>query len=286
MAWDRSRPCCRYAKCPNTREVEGAGLRTEADEAAGGFCVDCYANLYTTDKRRSRLRHVHGLPSRLHEWSLKFLCCVEPECPNTSGMDSTVPHEAHGFCYDCYVKFAQAPRTCDDCGRAAPAAAKRSGRTLCHACYNHHYVRPKDVCVHCGKRRPVYQRSHRGPECAKCYVRPRGVCAVCKKVTNLASSLPTGERRCTNCIPRQPRPCCRCGRVRPVAKVAADGDVCGACYQREEQPMHRCTSCHRVRRISGRGMCNACYLVMKYRERRENNRGAAVTGDQAGRRPS
>lgn len=113
MAWNKTNPCCRYAACPYTEEVEGVGLQTSLPEADKGFCENCWELLYgSTPSRWS------DPPGHVHDggWSAKFVCCVEPDCPNTKGRVTDLPHASMGFCEACYRRYALRRRTCSECG--------------------------------------------------------------------------------------------------------------------------------------------------------------------------
>jgi hypothetical protein len=96
------------------------------------------------------------------------------------------------------------------------------------------------------------------------------VCAVCRTIPGLPCrecGRPTpardrdGAPRCFDCYRRPTKACGRCGRVRPVVRLARDGepDLCGICWT---GPTVACESCGEVRPCRGerrrRMLCSKC----------------------------
>ena len=114
------------------------------------------------------------------------------------------------------------------CGRAHPKLAVTGGAGLCPRCRARHNA---TACGRCGEVKVVYGRG------------------------------PTGEALCSVCAPRPERRCSRCGRVRPIARRAHDGqgELCGGCFH---GPVATCSVCGRHRPCNfvavGRPICMSC----------------------------
>ena len=98
--------------------------------------------------------------------------------------------------------------------------------------------------------------------CPRCRARHNATaCGRCGVVKVVYGRGLTGEALCSVCAPRPERRCSRCGRVRPIARRAHDGqgELCGGCFH---GPVATCSVCGRHRPCNfvavGRPICMSC----------------------------
>lgn len=139
-------------------------------------------------------------------------------------------------------------RDCADCG----APVGRRGRELCCLCWRRLTEQAaKQCCPRCGKPRVLR------PDTGRCVLCSR-VCTSCgHPVRARTTSLCRGCRRGIAAREAQ-RSCPRCGR--PGLLREATG-WCGRCSRPRpgNTPPQPCRSCGRVLRLTGLGLCSACW---------------------------
>lgn len=97
------------------------------------------------------------------------------------------------ICGTCYV---QPEVGCDGCGRRAPAASRKGGRTLCVRCYQ----RPRRRCGRCGRVRRTSKFTADGtPLCPACNWAPVTTCSRCG-IEAMCRHVAGGPPVCLRCI--------------------------------------------------------------------------------------
>ena len=106
---------------------------------------------------------------------------------------------------------------------------------------------PEPVCARCGRAHPKLAVTGDAGLCPRCRARHNATaCGRCGVVKVVYGRGLTGEALCSVCAPRPERRCSRCGRVRPIARRAHDGqgELCGGCFH---GPVATCSVCGRHR---------------------------------------
>lgn len=117
-------------------------------------------------------------------------------------------------------------------------------------------------CARCGRAGQELIVSIEGGLCGRCRQRQlASACAVCGVVKPVAGRDSMKRPLCARCAPRPMRRCSRCGRIRPVARRAHDGEgeICDSCYK---GPLAWCSRCGKRRpcnfATSTEPVCVAC----------------------------
>ncbi len=189
---------------------------------------------------------------------------VRPSCAGCGKVGDLARSSPAGrLCQMCAIRANLA--TCARCGREdTRIAARRDEGGICFSCYR----RDPDVVEQCGRcgrvRMPVTRLDDGTPLCLRCWTPPLRRCDLCDRDAPASINRPD-EVVCQDCyrLRRQPRrPCGHCGRVRPVALRAADGnpDLCAACNL---GPDMICSVCGRTRPSRRHGpdrvwYCHSC----------------------------
>lgn len=267
-------------------DIPKAGVRL-LDELArrGGRvvrarCADCGSQRVLHGTTPGGGRTCHECHSRRHG---------EPcaRCGKVKPVNARLP-DGRPLCLWCRANDAEAQRPCGRCGREGRRVAIEDGVGVNTCCY----VRPLLRCTVCGVRKGVRPWKTRRPVCAECAQLPREPCvhcgldaaarsataadAVCARCRTRTPSPCTGcgvltiahdrsgKRRCPDCYARPVGTCGRCGRVRPIVRLATGGDpdLCGVCWR---GPVMRCERCGRLAACrgarTGRMLCEACRPV-------------------------
>jgi len=121
---------------------------------------------------------------------------------------------------------------------------------------------PEPTCARCGRAHRELTASELGGLCPPCRRHHTAVaCARCGVVKPVAGRGPAGEALCAVCAPRPKRTCSGCGRERPIARRAHDGqgELCDGCFH---GPLATCSRCGRERPCNfvaaGRPICMTC----------------------------
>jgi hypothetical protein len=185
-----------------------------------------------------------------------------PRCP---GCDRVVRlhRRINGrwHCRNCVAKSRAQP--CARCGVLREAAARdEQGRPLCPNCL---ITDPcnQEICVDCGRRRPVSARTPTGPLCGSCRPWKTLTCAICGRIAPCVVSKTTGEPWCKACKQRWIR-CARCDEVAPLRGGSLDHPLCSACTC-PDADWHSCPACGQPGRIH-EGRCARCTVQQRLHE--------------------
>lgn len=191
---------------------------------------------------------------------------TRPSCPGCARVVPLVkPRGGVRLCRTCVARSRAEP--CAGCGRVAePAARDGDGRPLCVNCYVRDPVN-HEVCISCGRRRPVGARTVDGPRCASCPPLPIAVCSLCGQRRACGTSRLTAAPVCPPCQHRSAA-CGRCGQLLPIASGTVEDPVCAGCTV---QRLPDCRTC------AGRarpGRCSRCRLALRLRALTSGTDGA------------
>ncbi len=182
---------------------------------------------------------------------------VPPPCPHcTRVVRLSKLRDGLRICRGCEARLRAVP--CGRCGkRRDPVTRDGQGRPVCANCFmkdpaNH------EVCVGCGRRRPVSVRTDVGPRCETCRPRTHGTCAICGRASEIGISKITGEAWCRACQ-RRWAPCSGCGELLPVRGGTSNHPLCGSCTRPEPSFWKSCSRCGEAVVLDG-GACARCLL--------------------------
>lgn len=150
-------------------------------------------------------------------------------------------------------------RTCTVCGLDAPTKTFRDGQAVCISCYR----TPERLCGRCQRVAPISLRAtEENPDlCDSCHQGVLGACTVCGRIRP-CQGVRVGRLICKSCLPLPPRPCCRCGRNRPVNAEWPIGPVCSTCYEHIRNHPESCARCGDIQPLialsDGEGICGPC----------------------------
>src|SRR6202022_2756363 len=88
-----------------------------------------------------------------------------------------------------------------------------------------------EICLNCGRRRPVSTRTPDGPICANCPALPTTTCAICGDRKPCGTSRITGRPWCPGCQRRSAR-CSACGQIAAIVSGTLTEPRCGDCTNR------------------------------------------------------
>lgn len=195
---------------------------------------------------------------------------VRPPCPHC-GRVMTLSKMREGLrcCRNCEAKAKAVP--CARCGAVRqPATRDAEGRPLCPHCLSTDPAN-QEVCVSCGRCRPVNVRSPDGPLCQTCRPRKEATCSICGRLARCEISVLTGRPWCNACQQRWVR-CSRCGEVRPLRGGTADEPLCAHCSQPDASSLRRCSTCGERAQLRA-GPCTRCAFEAKVRELLSDDNG-------------
>jgi len=177
---------------------------------------------------------------------------VRPPCPGCGRIIALVkPRDGVRLCRNCVAKSRA--QTCARCGVHREAATRdQQGRALCPNCLITDPAN-QEVCLSCGRRRPVSVRTAVGPLCPSCRPSATLACSICRRTAPGVISNLTGQPCCHACMKRRAR-CVGCGNVRLVRSGTRAQPLCGSCT-RPDAVWHACPGCgqhtqHRSRRCA------------------------------------
>ncbi|MFJ2258600.1 hypothetical protein ACIOKD_09635 [Streptomyces sp. NPDC087844] len=180
------------------------------------------------------------------------------------------PLDGQRVCRNCIAKSRS--EECVRCGaRREPAIRDDRGRPLCPNCL---VTDPAniEVCISCGKRRRVQNRTSDGPLCPNCCPLPILVCSICGRTAPGTHSRLTGLPRCGGCDRRQAH-CTSCGRLRGIHSGTAEAPVCGPCTAPDTELWRPCPTCGQAERLRSSGPCPRCTLKQRLHELLANGSG-------------
>ncbi|MFJ2914612.1 site-specific integrase [Streptomyces sp. NPDC087228] len=192
-----------------------------------------------------------------------------PRCHRVVRIDK--PLDGQRVCRNCIAKSRI--EECVRCGaQREPAIRDAQGRPLCPNCL---VTDPAnvEVCIGCGKRRRVQNRTSDGPLCPNCCPLPILVCSICGRTAPGTHSRLTGLPRCGGCDRRQAH-CTSCGRLRGIHSGTAEAPICGPCTAPDAELWRPCPTCGEAERLRSSGPCPRCTLKQRLHELLANDLGA------------
>jgi hypothetical protein len=180
---------------------------------------------------------------------------VRPACPRCRRVVTIdKPLDGQRVCRTCIAHTRI--QECARCGaHREPATRDRNGRPLCPNCL----ITDSDnleVCLNCGRRRPVSLRTSDGPICGCCPPLPITTCSICGKERPCGTSRITGRPWCPDCQHHTAR-CCSCGQTAPIISGTHTQPRCQDCTTREV--WHDCPTCNDPS-YPHPGQCGRCLI--------------------------
>lgn len=180
-------------------------------------------------------------------------CCVR--CGRREWLSQRI--EGHRACQPC----AQASRVevCVRCGKSKPVTVRdATGAAVCSPCHRGDRSR-WTPCARCGNVRPTGRRLEDGSGWCPSCIRRVAVCSICGN-ERFCAGIGEGRPRCDACSARRAA-CSWCGRSARVSVVWASGPVCATCRYRGLEAKAVCDGCGELRRPDPRhpsGRCADC----------------------------
>ncbi|MEY8014947.1 hypothetical protein [Mycobacterium servetii] len=195
---------------------------------------------------------------------------VHPACPGCGRIIHLHrPIGGKWLCRSCTAKSRAQP--CARCGALREAATRdEQGQPVCPSCLVTDPIN-QEVCVDCGRRRPVSIRCEDGPRCASCRPPTIAECAICGRTAPSTISIATGRPWCEACHKRWAQ-CISCGEFRPIRGGTLAEPLCAECVRDESGFWRTCPGCgQRGRRYTSR--CARCNVQQRLRELLGDARG-------------
>lgn len=182
---------------------------------------------------------------------------VPPPCPHCRRVVSlSKTRDGLRICRGCEARLRATP--CGRCGkRRDPVTRDDEGRPLCSNCFTRDPAN-HEICVDCGRRRPVSVRSSDGARCETCRPRTQRTCAICGRFGPAEISKATGAPWCRACQKRWAQ-CSACGQLLPVRGGTSDHPLCATCTRPDPSFWKRCARCDEPGTLEG-GTCARCLL--------------------------
>jgi hypothetical protein len=211
--------------------------------------------LLTGDGHLSPLRAVPRLIEMLDDAGISGI--VRPSCGHCGRMVRIdKPLDGVRACRRCHARSRAQP--CGHCGAVRdPVTRDGEGEPVCANCM---ITDPAnlEVCVGCGRRRPVDTRSPDGPLCPACPPLPVMECSVCGQARPCGTSRLTGLPWCPACQQLTAR-CTSCGRDGPVGSGTLAEPACRDCTVPAFPDCAACADSPRP------GQCASCLLELRLR---------------------
>jgi hypothetical protein len=212
--------------------------------------------LLTGDAHLSPLRAIPRLAEILHGAGVAGV--VRPSCGHcgrTVRIDK--PLDGVRACRRCHARSRAQP--CGRCGAVRdPVTRDGQGQPVCANCMISDPAN-LEVCVNCGRRRPVNTRSPDGPLCPGCPTLPTLRCSVCGRRRPCGTSRLTGLPWCPACQALTVR-CSACGQAGPAGSGTLAEPVCRNCTVSVFPDCPACADGPRP------GQCASCRLELRLRE--------------------
>ncbi|WP_342338059.1 MULTISPECIES: hypothetical protein [unclassified Rhodococcus (in: high G+C Gram-positive bacteria)] len=181
--------------------------------------------LLTGEGHRAPLRVIPRLVEHLHASGVRGI--VLPTCPGC-GRQVRIdkPLDGQRVCRTCIAHSRI--EECARCGaRREPVSRDEHRRPICANCF---CTDPAnlEICLGCGRRRPVGRRTTDGPLCQTCHTLPIRTCSICGDTTPCGISRRTGRPWCPTCQ-RRAADCGRCGRHTAIAAGTLTEPLCDNC---------------------------------------------------------
>lgn len=148
---------------------------------------------------------------------------------------------------------------CTRCYRVGFKLTRTGPGALCPRCRTRVLAQE---CLHCKVIKPVAARDSGGRAiCARCAERPRRICGRCGRSRPIARRAHDGEPDiCDRCFQLPAARCSRCGRHRPCSFASGPAPVCVGCAPRRTTACARCTLVAPVTALWADGpVCDRCY---------------------------
>ncbi|MGW4720720.1 hypothetical protein [Nocardia sp. NPDC004260] len=202
-----------------------------------GWALEAQPELLTGAGHLAPIRAIVPLIEALHAAGVAGI--VRPSCPRCHRVvHIDKPLDGQRVCRTCIARTRT--EECSRCGgHREPATRDEHGRPICPNCL----VTDPDnleVCLNCGRRRPVSLRTPDGPICGPCPPLPTASCSICGEEKPCGTSRITGRRWCPSCQRRTAR-CSSCGRTAAVISGTLAQPRCGDCTTRTV--WHDCPTC-------------------------------------------
>jgi hypothetical protein len=209
--------------------------------------------LLTGDGHLSPLRAVPRLIEMLDDAGISGI--VRPSCGHCGRMVRIdKPLDGVRACRRCHARSRAQP--CGRCGAVRdPVTRDGEGEPVCANCM---ITDPAnlEVCVSCGRRRPVDTRSPDGPLCPACPPLPVMECSACGQARPCGTSRLTGLPWCPACQQLTAR-CTSCGRDGPVGSGTLAEPACRDCTVPAFPDCPACADSPRP------GQCASCLLELR-----------------------
>lgn len=187
---------------------------------------------------------------------------VRPACP-VCGRAVTLIKSGGAVrrCRNCLAKSRAV--ACSRCRAVRePATRDGEGRPLCPHCLLTDPAN-QEICVGCGRLRPVNVRPEAGPLCQACRPATEAICSICGRFVRCEISRATGEPWCNACQQRWAL-CAGCGNVRQVKGGTVDSPLCATCAPADQSLWRNCPSCGETGQLRS-GPCARCGLAERLR---------------------
>ncbi|HUY63837.1 MAG TPA: hypothetical protein VMV14_04905 [Acidimicrobiales bacterium] len=182
---------------------------------------------------------------------------VRPACPHCRRVVKLSRiRDGVRLCRGCEARLRAVP--CARCGAVRdPATRDDEGRPVCPNCFIRDSSN-QEVCVGCGRRRPVSVRGPDGPRCPSCRPVKEMTCSICGRLGPAEIAKATGEPWCLVCQKRWAR-CAGCGQVRPVRGGSSEHPLCATCTRTDASFWKTCPSCGEATKLTTEA-CVRCEL--------------------------
>ena len=224
-----------------------------------GWALEAQPELLTGAGHLAPVRAIIPLIEALHTAGVAGI--VRPACPRCHRVVRIdKPLDGQRVCRTCIAHTRI--EECARCGaRREPATRDQHGRPLCPNCL---ITDPDnlEVCLNCGRRRPVSIRTPDGPICGPCPPLPITTCSICGEEKPCGTSRITGRPWCPACQ-RRTAQCCSCGRTAPIISGTLTQPRCEDCTTRAV--WHDCPTCSDPS-YPHPGQCGRCLINQRLNE--------------------
>jgi hypothetical protein len=202
-----------------------------------GWALEAQPELLTGAGHLAPVRAIVPLIDALHAAGIGGI--ARPACPRCGRIVKIdKPLDGQRVCRTCIAHTRI--QECARCGaHREPAIRDRNGRPLCPDCL---ITDPDnlEICLNCGRRRPVDTRTADGPICAACPPLPTATCAICDEPKPCGTSRITGRPWCPACQRRSAR-CSACGQLAAIISGSLSQPRCQDCTMLAV--WHDCPTC-------------------------------------------
>lgn len=189
------------------------------------WALETQPGLLTGDGHLAPLRAILRLVELLHTAGVAGI--VRPACPGCHRV-VRIDKPLHGMrvCRTCIAHSRI--EGCARCGaRREPVTRDDHGRPLCANCFIRDPAN-QEICIHCGRRRPVGHRTADGPLCRSCPALAVRTCSICGQRTPCGICRVTGQPWCPACQ-RRSAVCSACGAYAAVVCGTLTDPLCADC---------------------------------------------------------